>query len=80
MRSDDLVPILAGQQGRGLTLLEGTVNTWNTTTGANSITVAGGVFTDLRVIGTAAGVAAGNQVVILALGNAWYVLGKLIRP
>lgn len=80
MRSDDLVPLFdPGPQGN-LKLRQGQVDSWNTTTGANTIVVAGAVLTNLKVIGPLTGITAGNYVMILCAGTTWYVLGKLTRP
>lgn len=82
MRSDDLVPVLAGDGGgRPLGLTQGTVNSWNTTTGANSVTINGTIFSNLKVIGPTSGIATNDEVMVLKWGSgSWYVLGKLTNP
>lgn len=80
MRGDDLAPILAAGPPSGASILIGTVNSWNTTTGANSISAGGSVFTNLLVIGPITGIAALDEVAILAVPGTFYVLGKLTRP
>lgn len=81
MRSDDLAPILAAQPGPGLTMKQGQVLAWNTTTGANTIDISGTAFTNVPVIGQAniATMAVNDQVICLVAGRAVYVLGKLIK-
>lgn len=80
MRGDDLAPILAAGPPRGALILIGTVNSWNTTTGANSISTGGSVFTNVLVIGPLTGIAALDEVAILADAGTFYVIGKLTRP
>lgn len=80
MRSDDLVPVLAQAPSRGLGLLQGQVDFWDTSTGANTIIVNGTIFNDLKVIGPTTGIVAGNSVMIISSSGTMYVLGKLTRP
>ena len=80
MRADDLVPILAEKPDRGLTLQQGQVDFWDTSTGANTIIISGIIYNDLPVIGPITGIAAGNSVMVLGTTGKKYVLGKLTRP
>lgn len=79
-RPDDLVPFLAERPRAGLQLRQGVATAWNTTTGANTVTVGSNAYTNLPVIGALTGITAGNQVMVLSTGKSIYVLGKLTKP
>lgn len=79
MRSTDLVPLF-DRPAPGLTLEIGSVGSWNTSTGANSIGIGDAGYSNLPVAGPLTGIAPGDQVVILSTGTTKYVIGKLTRP
>jgi hypothetical protein len=80
MRSDDLVPILAADTGPALSVVQGTVDSWDTTTGANDISLASGIYSNLKLLCTPASVAAGQQVLILKSPAGWFILGRIRQP
>lgn len=80
MRSDDLVDIIAAPATRELRLREAVATSWNTTTGANVVAIGGASFTNLRVIGSPAGITAPAAVMVIGDGTTWYVLGRLLKP
>lgn len=80
MRGADLTPVLTTSPPSGVDVKVGEVSAWNTTTGANTVTVNGVNFTNLRVVGAITGVVAGDWVVVISSNGRWYVLGKLTRP
>lgn len=80
---DDLAPLLAALTSpkSGLGLRQGTVVAWNTTTGANTITVASVTLTNVPVLAASvAGIVVGDAVVVLTWQSAWFILGKILTP
>lgn len=80
MRSDDIVPIVAANPPAAVTIAQGEVNSWNTTTGANSVSIHGSAYTNLKVVGPVTGYAIGNPVLVIKMNRTWYVLGKITVP
>lgn len=80
MRSDDLVPVIVASAPSGVDVKVGDVSSWNTTTGANTVTINGTIFTNLPVVGALTGVTAGDNVLVLGADRRWFVLGKVTRP
>lgn len=80
MRGADLTPVLTTSPPADVDVKVGEVGAWNTTTGANTITINGAIFTNLRVVGPVTGIVAGDWVVVISANGRWYVLGKLTRP
>jgi hypothetical protein len=81
MKADDLADLLAAQPAPGVTFRQGVVQTWNTGTGANTITVAGVTLTNVPVLSAAvAGLAAGDVIALITWQSSWLILGKITAP
>ncbi len=82
MRSDDLVPILVPELPRTCTLSQGVIGSWNSTTGANSLSVGNAGYDDMPIIGGAnlSDISPGDQVIVISYGNQRFILGRLIQP
>lgn len=83
-----LLPALIGAAGGGdsaqggtkaLGFHQGIVESWNESTGANSIRVNGNLFTDLRVLSTSDSImlTAGDTVGLLRFQTTYFVLGRI---
>ncbi len=59
---------------------QGTVLTFNTGTGANTVSVAGGVLTNVPILESSGVVnlAAGDTVVLLKMRSSWAIMGKIV--
>jgi hypothetical protein len=68
--------------GPVLVLKKGYVAAWDNTTRRNTITVEGSDLTDLPTLdfGTAITLAVGDVVGILAFGQSWFILGRILTP
>lgn len=60
----------------------GNVVAWDTVTRRNTITIQGGTFVDLPAMDTAAltTMVAGNNVLVLKVGNQWLIQGRILDP
>jgi len=58
---------------------QGTITAWNPNTGANTVSVAGGILTDVPILNTGEAIAlkAGHVVGLLAFGSTWFILGRI---
>lgn len=58
---------------------QGTVVTWNASTGANTISVAGGFLDDVPILNTGEAIAlkAGHNVGLLTFNGTWFILGRI---
>ena len=63
-------------------LRTGVVTAWNSSTGANTVTVAGTTFTNLPVLYTTAlpSLTVGNTVHLLLVKNQYVLIGKIVSP
>lgn len=61
---------------------QGVLETFNTATGANTVSVGGGVLTDVPILvsGTEADFAVGDIVVLLKMRSSWAILGRVVEP
>jgi hypothetical protein len=81
MITDDLTPLFDGGQP-GVRFRQGTVLTWDASTGANTIDVAGATLTDVSILNTGEAIAlkAGHIVGLLGQGSAWFIIGRITPP
>lgn len=80
MRADDLSPLLTAAGRPQIGMRQGVLNAWNASTGANTVTVAGQVFTDLPILASSTlAMAPGDQIALLRFGSTYFILGT-IRP
>lgn len=80
---DDLAATLAkSPAGRAIDVAVGTVLTWDTVTRRNQVSIRGGTFTDLPAMDTSAlaTMVAGNNVLVLMVGNQWLIQGRILDP
>lgn len=81
---DQLADTLARQpaSGNGINVAVGNVISWTTATRRNQVSIMGGVFTDLPAIDTPAlaTMVAGNNVLVLMIGNQWIIQGRILDP
>lgn len=77
-RSDDLVPLLL-QARKSLAMHQGTVLSWDSSTGTNTVEVGGTVLEDLPVLASTGTVllAAGDVVGLLRYKSTYFVLGRI---
>lgn len=82
MIGDDLTPLLVPRPVPGSGFRQGTVVAFNPLTGANTISVAGGVLTDLPLlnIGDSVNIGPGDVVVLMRLRSSWAILGRVVVP
>lgn len=81
-RPDDLAPLLFRDPGPGLGFRQGTVVSYNSLTGENTIQVGGGLVADLPILNTSEALLleAGSVVGILTAGSSWFILGRITVP
>ena len=81
MITDDL-STLFGTGAPGVRFRQGTVLTWNASTGENTIDLAGGTLTNVPVLNTSEATAlkAGHVVGLLGQGSAWFIIGRVTPP
>lgn len=81
MITDNLAPLFASS-GPGVRFRQGTVLTWNSNTGQNTIDLAGATLTDVPVLNTSEATAlkAGHVVGLLGQGSAWFIIGRVTPP
>jgi hypothetical protein len=79
--TDDLSGLFGGGPA-GLRFRQGTVLTWNPSTGENTVDLAGGTLTNVPIINTAEAVALkpGHVVGMLGQGRTWFILGRVTPP
>lgn len=83
MRSNDLVPLLAGlNKGPAVGFRQGVIVSWDPDTAANSVLVGDAVLENLPILNTseAAILAEGDVVGILTAGQTWGILGRFTVP
>lgn len=83
MTSDDLTSLYqqADDAPAPMSLRQGVVQAWDSDTGANTITVGGGVLENVPVlVGETVSVAVGDVVALLTTGDRWFLLGKVTDP
>lgn len=82
MKSDNLVPLLTQKNEKAFGYRQGVLLTFDPSTAANTVQVAGGVMTNLPISSAseASVLEAGDVVTILTGGPSWMILGKLIIP
>lgn len=81
MITDDLSPLF--DKGLpGVRFRQGTVLTWNSETGENTIDLAGGTLTDVPILNTGEAIAlhAGHVVGLLGQGSSWFIVGRVTVP
>lgn len=83
MNNDDVVPLYddAPDAPPAMSLRQGIVQSWNSSTGENSVQVAGGTLVNIPFLTSeAANLVAGDVVEVLAAGDQWLVMGKVTTP
>lgn len=82
MTSPDPFAYLAPAGAPDVGFRQGTVVAFNQSTGANTISVAGAVLTDLPVVSSSESleITAGDVVVLMRLKSSWCILGKVVVP
>lgn len=80
MIGDDLTGLLGRPPAPDSGFRQGTVLTFDPESGANTISVAGGLLTDVPVlnIGDLVRIAPGDVVVLLRLRSSWAILGRIL--
>lgn len=60
----------------------GNIISWTVATRRNQVSILGGTFTDLPAMDTSAlaTLAAGNNVLVLMIGNQWIIQGRILDP
>lgn len=81
MRSDDLVPLLAGASEADVGFRQGKIVAWDAQTGANTVELGGQQFTDLPVL-SASGISlsVGDVVGLLRYRSTYLILGRINTP
>lgn len=81
LRADDLASLF-GNAPQPLTMRQGTVVTWNSETGENSVIVDGGLLENLPILNTSESIAlkTGMVVVLVRWSSQYYILGRVTRP
>jgi hypothetical protein len=82
MRSDDLVPLLAGTPSLSVGIRQGVIVAWDALTGENTVSVAGTEMTNLNFLsnGTIPNYVAGDSVSIMTYASTWTIIGKNHSP
>ncbi|GAB3812068.1 hypothetical protein [Kribbella italica] len=82
MRSSDLVPFLAPDNGLSLKFRQGKVLSWDSGTGANVVDVGGAILTDVPILNTGEAIALreGHIVGLLAMAGSFFILGRITVP
>lgn len=82
MRSDSLVPLLAGPPPNDTGFRQGVVVAWDQNTAENLVLVGGTLLENLPALNTseASILAEGDVVVCVKWGRSWAVLGRVIIP
>lgn len=81
MISDNLASLFdTGQPG--VRFRQGTILTWNASTGQNTVDLAGGTLTDVPILNTSEAIAlkAGHVVGLLGQGSTWFIVGRVTPP
>jgi hypothetical protein len=82
--SDDLAALIAPpiDEGPALRFRQGLVTSWNTSTGQNTVDLAGGTLTDVPILNTGEAIAlkAGHVVALLGQGTSWFIIGRITPP
>lgn len=81
MITDNLATLFDSGQP-GVRFRQGTILSWNSNTGENTIDLAGGTLTNVPILNTGEAVAlkAGHVVGLLGQGSAWFVVGRVTPP
>jgi len=66
----------------GVGFRQGTVTAWNSSTGENTILVAGGTLSNVPILNTGEAIAlqAGHTVGLLTFNGSWFILGRITVP
>jgi len=80
MRSDDLVPLLAGGTGKTLGIRQGVLTAWNPDTLENLVTVGGAVLQNLPITVNPSDLHAGDVVILESLGASFAIRGRILYP
>jgi hypothetical protein len=81
MISDDLSTLFdAGQPG--VRFRQGTILTWDSNTGSNTVDLAGGTLTNVPILNTGEAIAlkAGHIVGMIGQGSSWFIIGRVTPP
>lgn len=81
MITDNLAPLF--DQGQpGVRFRQGTILTWDPSTGENTVDLAGGTLTNVPILNTGEAIAlkAGHIVALLGQGAAWFIIGRVTPP
>lgn len=81
MITDNLAPLFDPGQP-GVRFRQGTILTWDSNTGSNTIDLAGGTLTNVPIINTGEAIAlkAGHIVGMLGQGSTWFIIGRITPP
>lgn len=81
MITDDL-SALFGNTGPGVRFRQGTVQSWDSATGENTIQLGGGTLTNVPILNTGEAIAlrAGHIVGLLGQGRSWFIIGRVTPP
>lgn len=81
MISDDLAPLF-GNTGPAVRFRQGTVLSWDSSTGENTIQLGGGTLTNVPILNTGEAIAlkAGHIVGLLGQGASWFIIGRVTPP
>jgi hypothetical protein len=79
--TDNLATLFDSKQP-GVRFRQGTILTWNSQTGENTVDLAGGTLTNVPIINTGEAVAlkAGHVVGLLGQGSTWFIIGRVTPP
>lgn len=82
MRADDLTNLFTFGGAADVGFHQGTVTAWNASTGANTISVAGAILTDVPILNTGEAIALkpGHVVGLLRFKSTYFVLGRITIP
>ena len=81
MRGDDLLPLLVpGRRGQALEVHKGVLDAYDSGTGENTVSVAGGTLENLPRLDTGVTLTAGDVVVLIRLRSSWAILGRIVAP
>jgi hypothetical protein len=81
MRDRDIIDLFPKPEP-GVRFRQGTVLSWNSSTGENSIDVGGGTLANLPILNTGEAIAlkAGHTVGLLTFNGSWFILGRITVP
>lgn len=81
-RADDLVPLLFPPPSNEVGFHQGTVLTWDSATGVNTVDVGGATLTNVPILNTGEAVAlkAGHVVAMIRFKSSFFILGRVTIP